>query len=162
MTSAATPQESPRSPTKQLQQDYGSKPDSPVLPPQQQQEQQQYPEGFATESMVSSDISASIKFDRMADSQASLPPKLPQPLQPLNRGMVQTPEPRTSKERLNGQNKEFGGERSPSTPGHLAPFDWDEFETRYAEALSEANDQEQELLEEFERLVAVCLDIRDY
>ena len=46
-------------------------------------------------------------------------------------------------------------ERSPSTPGHLAPFDWDEFESRYEQALAGANNQEQELLEEFDRLVKV-------
>ncbi|KAK4233096.1 hypothetical protein C8A03DRAFT_19753 [Achaetomium macrosporum] len=45
------------------------------------------------------------------------------------------------------------GERSPSTPGHLAPFDWNEFEARYEEALVDADRQEQELLKEFEKLV---------
>jgi uncharacterized protein YeaO (DUF488 family) len=46
-------------------------------------------------------------------------------------------------------------ERSPSTPGHLAPFDWDEFEARYEEALADADREEQELLKEFEDLVKV-------
>jgi glycyl-tRNA synthetase alpha subunit len=54
---------------------------------------------------------------------------------------------------MNGQKD--AGERSPSTPGHLAPFDWDEFEARYEEALADADRQEQELLKEFEDLVKV-------
>ncbi|KAK4237044.1 hypothetical protein C8A03DRAFT_35039 [Achaetomium macrosporum] len=67
------------------------------------------------------------------------------------RAQVKTPEPRQSKERMNSQKDT--AERSPSTPGHLAPFDWDEFEARYEEALADANRNEQELLKEFEELV---------
>lgn len=76
-----------------------------------------------------------------------------QPKPQGSRAQVKTPEPRLSKERMNGQ-KEMG-ERSPSTPGHLAPFDWDDFEARYEEALAEADGHEQELLKEFEELVKV-------
>ena len=54
---------------------------------------------------------------------------------------------------MNGYKAHTDG--SPSTPGHLAPFDWEEFEGRYDQALAEANNQEKELLEEFERLVKV-------
>ena len=43
---------------------------------------------------------------------------------------------------------------SPSTPGTLPNFDWDDFVTRYTESLSAADAQEQELLEEFETLIA--------
>ncbi|KAH9906487.1 hypothetical protein F4778DRAFT_726287 [Xylariomycetidae sp. FL2044] len=39
------------------------------------------------------------------------------------------------------------------SPGHLVPFDWDDFEERYAKALQEADDEEQQLLEDFDRLV---------
>ncbi|KAK0733587.1 hypothetical protein B0T26DRAFT_736499 [Lasiosphaeria miniovina] len=67
------------------------------------------------------------------------------------RPQVKTPEPRGSKERMNGH-REIS-ERSPSTPGHLAPFDWEEFESRYEEALADSGHQEQELLEEFEALI---------
>jgi hypothetical protein len=74
--------------------------------------------------------------------------------QTVRRGQVKTPEPKTSNDRMNGHKDNT--DRSPSTPGHLAPFDWDEFEGRYEQALAEANDQEKELLEEFERLVKVC------
>jgi hypothetical protein len=35
------------------------------------------------------------------------------------------------------------------------PFDWDEFEARYEEALADADRDEQELLKEFEDLVKV-------
>ncbi|KAK3336623.1 hypothetical protein B0T19DRAFT_410042 [Cercophora scortea] len=87
----------------------------------------------------------SASVDRMADALNS------QPKPQGSRTQVRTPEPRTSKERMNGH-KELA-ERSPSTPGHLPHFDWDEFETRYEEALAEGNRHEQELLEEFETLV---------
>ncbi|KAK7757913.1 hypothetical protein SLS62_000291 [Diatrype stigma] len=42
---------------------------------------------------------------------------------------------------------------SPNSPGRLVPFDWDEFEARYQKALDEADEQEKELLEEFDHLV---------
>ncbi|KKA30182.1 hypothetical protein TD95_001173 [Thielaviopsis punctulata] len=41
---------------------------------------------------------------------------------------------------------------SPSSPGALPVFDWEEFEARYERALREADDKEREMLEEFERL----------
>lgn len=63
--------------------------------------------------------------------------------------LVKTPEP--SKDRIIHGQKDM--ERSPSTPGHLAPFDWDEFEARYEEALTKANGDEQKLLDEFEELI---------
>lgn len=44
-------------------------------------------------------------------------------------------------------------QRSPSTPGHIPPFDWEEFETRYELALADMDGEEKELLEEFDRLV---------
>lgn len=75
--------------------------------------------------------------------------------QASRRAELHTPEPRTSNDRLNGHRDHT--DRSPSTPGHLAPFDWDDFESRYEQALAEANNEEKELLEEFERLVKVCL-----
>jgi hypothetical protein len=84
--------------------------------------------------------------DIMADA-----PAFPKPRR--SRSQVKTPEPRHSKERMNGLRD--AGERSPSTPGQLAPFDWDEFEARYEEALSDADREEQELLKEFEDLVKV-------
>ncbi|KAB5549812.1 hypothetical protein GE09DRAFT_1241537 [Coniochaeta sp. 2T2.1] len=71
--------------------------------------------------------------------------------QPQRRSQVKTPEPKTSSDRMNGHKDTTA--TSPSTPGHLAPFDWDDFEGRYEQALAEANNEEKELLEEFDRLV---------
>ncbi|KAH8899362.1 hypothetical protein GQ53DRAFT_816515 [Thozetella sp. PMI_491] len=70
----------------------------------------------------------------------------------IQRSEVKTPEPRASKETLNGARKDFP-QVSPSTPGHLAPFDWDEFETRYEQAIAEADEKEEALLKEFQKLV---------
>lgn len=77
--------------------------------------------------------------------------------QHASRAQVKTPEPKTSNDRMNGHKDNTAP--SPSTPGHLAPFDWDEFEGRYEQALAEANNEEKELLEEFDRLVKVCLSV---
>jgi hypothetical protein len=100
------------------------KPESPILPPQQDHR-----------------TISSLSLEKMEEAQGSLAKA---------RG-VRTPEPRASKDRINGQ-KDLA-ERSPSTPGHLAPFDWDEFEARFEEALAKADNDEQELLKEFENLV---------
>ncbi|KAK4110469.1 hypothetical protein N656DRAFT_799986 [Canariomyces notabilis] len=86
-----------------------------------------------------------VDIHMMAAAQSTQPKSL------VTRAQVKTPEPRPSKERMNGQKE--GAERSPSTPGHLAPFDWEDFEARYEEALAEADGQEQALLKEFEELV---------
>ncbi|KAI0976569.1 hypothetical protein F4678DRAFT_117315 [Xylaria arbuscula] len=40
-----------------------------------------------------------------------------------------------------------------TSPGHLAPFDWEDFRDRYEKALQEADDKEKEMLEEFGQLV---------
>ncbi|KAJ2978478.1 hypothetical protein NUW58_g7481 [Xylaria curta] len=40
-----------------------------------------------------------------------------------------------------------------TSPGHLAPFDWEDFEDRYEKALKEADDTEKQMLEEFGQLV---------
>ncbi len=106
------------------------KPESPILPP----------EHLHVEPLKLTSL------DRMTEPQSNVVPK-PQG----GRAQVKTPEPRTSKERMNNH-KELA-ERSPSTPGHLAPFDWDEFETRYEEALKDTDRSEKELIDEFEALV---------
>ncbi|KAK4181694.1 hypothetical protein QBC36DRAFT_39840 [Triangularia setosa] len=86
-----------------------------------------------------------VSYKRMADAQSAIP----KPPGTTRVAQVKTPEPRILKERSNGNI----AERSPSTPGHLAPFDWEEFEARYQEALANANAEEQELLAEFENLI---------
>ncbi|KAL2270013.1 hypothetical protein VTJ83DRAFT_2197 [Remersonia thermophila] len=78
-------------------------------------------------------------------------PKDKKPQQGGRSSQVKTPEPRASKERINGHRD--ASDRSPSTPGHLVPFDWEEFQARYEDALADADREEQELLKEFEDLV---------
>ncbi|KAI2603839.1 uncharacterized protein GGS25DRAFT_505646 [Hypoxylon fragiforme] len=39
------------------------------------------------------------------------------------------------------------------SPGHLAAFNWDDFEERYEKALQEADEQEKQLLDDFDSLV---------
>lgn len=46
---------------------------------------------------------------------------------------------------------------TPSTPSSLPPFDWDDLESRFEKALAQANENEQELMAEFEALVKVIL-----
>ncbi|EFW99209.1 hypothetical protein CMQ_5630 [Grosmannia clavigera kw1407] len=60
----------------------------------------------------------------------------------------------------NGRGRPIGQKASildaqhpPGTPGHIPPFDWDEFEARYEQALVEMNGEEKELLEDFDQLV---------
>lgn len=43
----------------------------------------------------------------------------------------------------------------PSTPGTLASFDWEDFETRYEKALHEADEHEQEILKQADALAKV-------
>lgn len=110
------------------------RPESPVLPlPQAEPIQNSPPKPVSS--------------DTMADAQTTQ--SKPQGSRP----QLRTPEPNQFKELTNGQKE--AAERSPSTPGHLAPFDWDEFEARYEEALADADRNEQELLKEFEELVKV-------
>lgn len=68
------------------------------------------------------------------------------------RSQTRTPEAQTSKQRTNGSHQLI--QDSPDTPGTIAPFDWDEFEQRYKDAIREASQDESRLIEEFERLVA--------
>ena len=56
-----------------------------------------------------------------------------------------TPEPRLDQLISAAQN-------TPSTPGLLAPFDWDDFEQRYEKALTDADQQHSAVLKEFDRL----------
>ncbi|KAK0656549.1 hypothetical protein B0T16DRAFT_452107 [Cercophora newfieldiana] len=110
------------SPTK-VAHELDEKPESPVLPPQQ---------------------------DHRTISSLSLG-KMDEPKPQGSRSQVKTPEPRASKDRIN--NHKDLVERSPSTPGHLAPFNWEEFEERFEEALTKANNDEKALLDEFEELI---------
>lgn len=58
----------------------------------------------------------------------------------------QTPEP---------QNRRSNRSEMQS-PGHIAAFDWDNFHDRYQKALQDADEEEKQLLEEFDTLIKVC------
>ena len=138
---------SPPSPTASAHDESPSQtPESPVpLPPPQTEAVQNSPQ----------------KTVVVPDTMIAVPGTQPKP--EGSRTQLKTPEPLHLKEPMNGQNgqngqnghKEAGADRSPSTPGHLAPFDWDEFEARYEAALADADRHEQELLREFDDLVKV-------
>ncbi|KAI0594768.1 hypothetical protein F4775DRAFT_416159 [Biscogniauxia sp. FL1348] len=84
--------------------------------------------------------------EEMIPPQSESPPRTQilnfQPEQARHR-RAQTPEPL----------KRRGNRAEVQSPGHLTPFDWDHFEDRYEKALQEADEQEKQLLEEFEQLV---------
>ncbi|CAM1504520.1 Fc.00g021110.m01.CDS01 [Cosmosporella sp. VM-42] len=64
--------------------------------------------------------------------------------QPHPHSNTKTPEPRIDQLAANTD--------TPSTPGVLAPFDWDDFEARYEKALFDADEHEREILKEAENL----------
>ncbi|KAI9171694.1 hypothetical protein HJFPF1_01183 [Paramyrothecium foliicola] len=57
---------------------------------------------------------------------------------------TKTPEPRPEQQNVNAN--------TPSTPGVLLPFDWDDFEARYEKALRDADDREKSILHDVDRL----------
>lgn len=61
-----------------------------------------------------------------------------------------TPEP------LPEQQHAAANVNTPSTPGVLPPFDWEDFDARYEKALREANEKEQRVLKEADNLSKVC------
>ncbi|KAI8965440.1 hypothetical protein F5Y11DRAFT_344600 [Daldinia sp. FL1419] len=63
----------------------------------------------------------------------------------LERQRQQTRTPEPQKRRSNRSEMQ--------SPGHLVAFDWEDFEDRYEKALQEADEQEKQLLEEFDALV---------
>ncbi|KAK7914692.1 hypothetical protein PG985_012395 [Apiospora marii] len=65
----------------------------------------------------------------------------------VDRRQTRTPEPKQRR------SQRVSVQPSPSTPGRIAPFDWDDFEARYQKALSEADEKEKAILEEFDQLV---------
>jgi hypothetical protein len=60
------------------------------------------------------------------------------------RAGAKTPEPRPEQQNVNAN--------TPSTPGALLPFDWEDFEARYEKALRDADDEEKAILQDVERL----------
>ncbi|KJZ77323.1 hypothetical protein HIM_03047 [Hirsutella minnesotensis 3608] len=59
------------------------------------------------------------------------------------------PEMKTPEPPLDQQSPESD---TPSTPGQLPPYDWDDFEARYEKALRDADIQERDILKEAEQL----------
>lgn len=68
---------------------------------------------------------------------------------------TKTPEPRLDQQMANIQ----ADNNTPSTPGVLPDFDWEDFEVRYEKALAEADEKERELLLEFDSLVKVMIPL---
>ncbi|KAI5864700.1 hypothetical protein GGS23DRAFT_561451 [Durotheca rogersii] len=62
---------------------------------------------------------------------------------PERQRQTRTPEPQ----------KRRSNRSDVQSPGHLATFDWDDFQYRYEKALQEADEVEKQLLEEFEHLI---------
>lgn len=58
-----------------------------------------------------------------------------------------TPEPRPE--------QQSAGSDTPSTPGQLPPFDWEDFEARYEQALRDADQEEEAMLQNAEKLSGV-------
>lgn len=82
---------------------------------------------------------APIPEDRLPGGSAA--PSRPKKQPPTE---TRTPEPQAD--------QHSAGSDTPSTPGHLAPFDWNDFEVRYDRALREADEQERDILKEAEGL----------
>lgn len=62
-----------------------------------------------------------------------------------------TPEPRPEQLAMNNH----AAQATPSTPGVLSPFDWEDFQSRYEKALADADEEELAVLKDFERLSKV-------
>ncbi|KAL8400085.1 hypothetical protein RB594_000479 [Gaeumannomyces avenae] len=75
-----------------------------------------------------------------------------------SRSEVRTPELQTTTSHTNNNNQRASGsltsqEGLPTSPGQIPSFDWEEFETLYEQALAKANEEERELLHEFDSLI---------
>lgn len=75
-----------------------------------------------------------------------------------SRSEVRTPELQTTTSHTNSTNQRASGsltsqEGLPTSPGQIPSFDWEEFETLYEQALAKANEEERELLHEFDSLI---------
>jgi hypothetical protein len=72
---------------------------------------------------------------------------------------TRTPEPQSAQNQgaSQGQHPHNGGQAAqwPSTPETLTHFDWDDFQARFADALAEADRDEQAMQDEFDQLSRV-------
>ncbi|KJR83055.1 uncharacterized protein SPSK_04428 [Sporothrix schenckii 1099-18] len=138
--------------------DSGTTPVNEAAAAQQQQQQQQQPALEAPQPTQTSQLRAVRSPVRTPELQTTLPQRqapngtaqsYQQPTQPTQ--PPQPPQLPQPKQTQRGASQ--ARESSPGTPGHIPPFDWEEFEARYEHALAEMNGEEKELLEEFDRLV---------
>lgn len=106
------------------------------------------PPKSSTKSSVKSQVQT--KPQQQEDDEEEEAP-LTQTRVPVDRRQTRTPEPKQRR------SQRVSVQPSPSTPGRIAPFDWDDFEARYQKALSEADEKEKAILEEFDQLVKVGL-----
>ncbi|KAI1761248.1 hypothetical protein GGR53DRAFT_506334 [Hypoxylon sp. FL1150] len=85
-------------------------------------------------------------------SQPQSPPRTQvvrnEPQSPLVRNLERPRQTRTPEPQNRRSNRS-----EMQSPGHIAPFDWEDFESRYAKALEEADEHEKVLLEEFDNLI---------
>lgn len=116
------------------------------------------PKKSPTKSSAKSPTKSSTTSPVKSQAQAKPQPKedevdeeapLTQTRMPLDRRQTRTPEPKQRR------SQRISVQPSPSTPGRIAPFDWDDFEVRYQKALNDADEKEKAILEEFDQLVKV-------
>lgn len=103
----------------------------------------------STKSPTKSQVQAK-KPQQQQDESAEDDAPLTQTRLSVDRRQTRTPEPQQRR------SQRVSVQPSPSTPGRIAPFDWDDFEARYQKALAEADEKDKAILEEFDQLVKVC------
>ncbi|KAI2628115.1 hypothetical protein GGS26DRAFT_561149 [Hypomontagnella submonticulosa] len=81
-------------------------------------------------------------------------PKVEQPQDfPVMRSLGLERQQRQRQARTPSPQKRRSNRSELQSPGHLAAFNWEDFESRYEKALQEADEEEKQLLEEFDNLV---------
>ena len=114
------------------------------------------PKGDTKRAMAPPEIMRSEESGSEVQVPATQPAKSPVP-------HAREPEPQTihyEKNEVSQNHSEHGDEQSAATEdskAELVPFDWEDLEKRYKEAIVTANDTENELVEEFLRYSNVSL-----
>ncbi|KAK6074207.1 hypothetical protein SCUP515_06597 [Seiridium cupressi] len=131
------------------------------------EEEQQETDGIRSDDMPppGTQIKPSESQPRVHDQHMDVddvPESVPQPAPVADQRTQQTRTPELTQRHI----QRISAQRSPSSPGRLDPFDWEDFESRYQKALAEADQEEGELLAEFEHLVKtanpykICASVR--
>ncbi|KAK6074801.1 hypothetical protein SCUP234_08089 [Seiridium cupressi] len=118
------------------------------------EEEQQETDGIRSDDMPppGTQIKPSESQPRVHDQHMDVddvPESVPQPAPVADQRTQQTRTPELTQRHI----QRISAQRSPSSPGRLDPFDWEDFESRYQKALAEADQEEGDLLAEFEHLV---------